>query len=281
MILAKESHFNQNAMDELIRDIITTFSSLWQVKRLGESYEIITPVSTSNNMFVSVFLTQRGNEYIVTDAGWIDSGAYDIDEVSDTVYKKITSYYIECYGIKTVKSRNLSYYYKKTNKAILVPNLIFDVSAFISGLVSTACAEIAQTTDKSYNIFTKKAHAFLRTFVPNDNFLSKKEIKATFPALSFGAAIKDNDGISLLNFATGSNDNYYINSLCKSQTSFEIVQRSDSCNNFNRKILLLDDLKKSLTSEKVGVYVRFVQDKQICDIDMWSNRNVLKEKIAI
>ena len=268
-------------MDELIRDIITTFSSLWQVRRHGESYEIITPVSTSNNMFVSVFLTRRGDDYIVTDAGWIDSGAYDIDEIGDAVYKKIISYYIGCYGIKKVKARNLFYYYKKTNKAILVPNLIFDVSAFISGLVSTACAEIAQTTDKTYNIFKKKAHAFLRTFIPNDYFLSTKEIKESFPALTFGAAIKGNNGISLLNFATGSNDSYYINSLCKSQTSFEIVQKSDINNTFSKRILLLDDLKKSLTSERVGVYVRFVRDKQICDIDTWSNRNVLKEKVAI
>ncbi len=268
-------------MEELIREIVTTFSSLWQIKKIGESYEIITPVPTSNNMFVSVFLTKRENEYVVTDAGWIDSGVYDIDEISDNAYKKIMRYYIESYGIKTLRYRNLIYHYKKTDKAILIPNIVFDVSAFISGIVSTSCAEIAQTTDKSYNIFNRKAHSFLRTFVPNDNFLSKKEIKEAFPALSFGAAIKGRSGVSLLNFATGSNDNYYINSLCKSQTSFEIVQESDSNNTFSNRILLLDDTKKSLTSEKVGVYVDFVRSKQICDIDMWGNRNVLKEKIAV
>lgn len=268
-------------MDELIQDIINTFSALWQVKCVGESYEIITPVPTSNDMFVSVFLTFRGDEYIVTDAGWLDSGVYDIDEIGDTIYKKIMTYYQECYGIKTVKSRNLIYYFKKTDKAYLVPNLIFDVSAVISGVVSTSCAEIAQTVDKSYNIFTKRAHSYLRTFIPNDNFLSKREIKEIFPALSFGAAIKGHNGISLLNFATGSNDSYYINSLCKSQTSFEMVQKADSQNHFNNKILLLDDLKKSLTSTKVGVYVKFVRDKQICDIDMWSNRDILKEKIVV
>lgn len=268
-------------MDEIMSEIIATYSSLWRLKKIGESYEIITPVSTSNNMFVSVFLLKKGNEYIVTDAGWIDSGVYDIDEISDTAYKKIMTYFIESYGIKTLKYRNLIYHYKKTDNAIFVPNLVFDVSAFISGIVSTSCAEIAQTTDKSYNIFNRKAHSFLRTFIPNDNFLSKKEIKEVFPALSFGAAIKGRGGISLINFATGSNNNYYINSLCKSQTSFEIVQKDDSKNMFNNKILLLDDTKKSLISEKVGVYVNFVRGKQICDIDMWSNRNVLKEKVAI
>lgn len=82
-------------MDELIQDIINTFSALWQVKCVGESYEIITPVPTSNDMFVSVFLTFRGDEYIMTDAGWLDSGVYDIDEIGDTIYKKIMTYYQE------------------------------------------------------------------------------------------------------------------------------------------------------------------------------------------
>ena len=265
-------------MDEIINEIITAFSALWHIRKVGNSYEIITPVPTSNDMFVSVFLTRKENVYVVTDAGWIDSGVYDIDEIGDSVYKKIIAYYMENYGIKTVKARNLNYYYKKTTKSYLVPNLVFDVSAFISGLVSTSCAEIAQTTDKSYNVFRKKAHTYLRTFIPNENFLSKNEY---FPTLTFGAAIQNQNKISLLNFATGSNDNYYINSLCKSQTSFEIVQRSGANERFGNRILLMDDLKRSLMSEKVGVIVNLIRDKQICDLDTWSNRNILKNKLAV
>lgn len=268
-------------MDKILNNIIATFSSLWQMKRIGESYEIITPVSTSNNLFVSVFLTQRGDEYVVTDAGWIDSGAYDIDEISDVVYDKILAYYINCYDIKTVKYKSLVYFYKKANRVDLIPNLIFDVSAFINDLVSTSCAEISHTADKSYNIFTRKANRFLRTFVPDDNFLPKREIKRVFPALSFSAAIKCSNGISLLNFATGSCDSYYINSLCKSQASFEIVHKEDIDNYYGNRILLLDDEKKSLISDNVGVYLNYIREKKICDISMWSRREELKKTIAV
>lgn len=268
-------------MDEIINEIITVFSALWHVRRVGNSYEIITPVPTSNDMFVFVFLTKRGNEYVVTDAGWIDSGVYDIDEIGDSVYQKITAYYTENYGIKTIKARNLRYYYKKTTKRFLVPNLIFDVSAFISGLVSTSCAEIAQTTDKSYNIFRKKAHTFLRSFIPGDNFVSKNEIKEYFPTLTFGAAIRSQNKIALLEFATGSNDYYYINSLCKSQTSFEIVQSSEVSGRFSNRILLIDDSKKSLASERVGVIIKHIHDKGICDLNAWRNRNILKDKLVV
>lgn len=268
-------------MEKIINDIIQAFSSLWKIRKRGDSWEIITPVSTSNDGFVSVFLTVRGDEYIVTDGGWVDSGVYDIDDISGMTYKKILNYYIETYHIKTVKGHNVDYYYKKVSNPIYIPNLVFDVSAFIGGLVSTSCAEIAQTTDKSYNIFTKKAHTYLRTFIPNECFLSKKEIKEAFPTLSFGAAIKSCNGVALLNFATGSSDNYYINSLCKSQTSFQIAKKLDiNCKIANR-ILLIDDQKNSLTSDKVGMIVRFIREEGICDIENWSNRNALKERLVV
>ena len=71
-------------MQGLFNDIIKAFSSLWSFKKRGNSIEIVTPVSTTNDVFVSVFLTMRGDEYIVTDGGWIDAGVYDIDEVNNS-----------------------------------------------------------------------------------------------------------------------------------------------------------------------------------------------------
>lgn len=268
-------------MDKILDEIIRTFSSLWKMKKKGESWEIITPVPTSNDMFVSVFLTVRGNDYIVTDGGWIDSGAYDIDEVSTSVYNKILKYYIETYHIKSIKAHNLEYYYKIVDNPLFIPNLVFDVSAFISSIVSTSCAEIAQSTDKSYNIFSKKAHDYLRTFVPEHCFLSKKDIKEAFPTLSFGAAIKNNHGVALLNFATGSTDNYYINSLCKSQVSFQIAKKIDTSHMIKDRILLMDDNQKALFSEKVGIFVSNIREEKVCDIEMWNNREILKTKLVV
>lgn len=268
-------------MEKIINDIIQAFSSLWEIRRRGDSWEIITPVPTSNDIFVSVFLTVRGNDYIVTDGGWVDSGAYDIDEISGITYKKILKYYTEAYRIKTVKAHNLDYYYKKVSDPIYVPNLVFDVSAFISGIVSTSCAEIAQTTDRSYNIFTKKAHDYLRSFIPPECFLSKNDIRKAFPSLSFGAAVESNEGVALLNFATGSNDNYYINSLCKSQTSFQIVKKMNVDFKIADRILLIDDQKESMDSDKVGLIVKFIRDEGICDIEKWTNRDVLRTRLIV
>ena len=56
-------------MRDIIEEIIKAFSSLWKIKQRGDSIEIITPVTTSNDSFVSFFLTRRGDEYVVTDGG--------------------------------------------------------------------------------------------------------------------------------------------------------------------------------------------------------------------
>nr|WP_296026443.1 hypothetical protein [uncultured Prevotella sp.] len=268
-------------MEKIIDEIIQAFSSLWKFRKRGESLEIITPVPTSNDGFVSVFLTRRGNEYVVTDGGWIDSGLYDVEEdVTHVVYRKIIQYYLETYGILSVKAKNLEFYYKKTTNPIFIPNLVFDVSAFISGLVSTTCAAVYQVTDKSYNIFSRKASNYLKKYIPQEKFVSKSELKGYFPSLSFNAAIKISTGIALVNYATGSTDSYYISSLCKSQTSFEMVKQSDINNKFHNRILLLDDSTKRLSSSKVGTYVDFVRGKQICDIDYWGNKESLKNKLV-
>ena len=43
-------------MEDIIKIIIASFSSLWKVKKYGKTIEIITPFFTTNDCFVSVFL---------------------------------------------------------------------------------------------------------------------------------------------------------------------------------------------------------------------------------
>ena len=64
-------------MDEIVELIKKTFYYLWKVKRYGKTIEIITPSFTTNDCFVSVFLTKRDKYYIVTDGGWISEKYYN------------------------------------------------------------------------------------------------------------------------------------------------------------------------------------------------------------
>lgn len=262
-------------MREIVDEIIRAFSSLWKIKQRGDSIEIITPVSTSNDMFVSVFLTRRGEEYVVTDGGWIDAGVYNIEEDSNINYNSIINHFQTSYGILSLNARGLKYYYKKTYSQIFVPNLVFDVSSFISSIVNTSLAETCRSIDKHYNIFSREARKFIFDHVPKDSIVPSSYLKDKFPALHFGAAIRKGEGISLFNFSSGSNKSYYINSLCRSKTSFEIVSKQDNNNIIQDKILLLDDTNRLLRNRNVGVYIELIRDQEVCNLTNWSNRDSL------
>lgn len=267
-------------MQGLFNDIIKAFSSLWSFKKRGNSIEIVTPVSTTNDVFVSVFLTMRGDEYIVTDGGWIDAGVYDIDEVNNSQLESIISHYKSAYGIISLDAKQLTFFYKKTNNPLFVPNLVFDVSSFIGGIVNSSLAQVSRNVDKKYNIFASEAKKFIVQNVPEESILPKHYLKERFPSLNFGAAIKTGNHISLFNFSSGSSDAYYVNSLCKSKASFEIVNNDDSEGLFKNKILLLDDTSNHIRNRKVGVYVELIRKQGICDLTMWSDRNSMLRNVV-
>ena len=50
---------------EIYSDITNSFGALWQYKERGNTLEIITPFATTNNRFISVFIKQQGNEFII------------------------------------------------------------------------------------------------------------------------------------------------------------------------------------------------------------------------
>ena len=83
-------------MQDIFEAIKEAYNSLWHVKVLGESLEIITPMVTTSDSFVSVFVTKRGDEFVITDGGWISAGYYGCDEDNQgKAYQKLFQYYID------------------------------------------------------------------------------------------------------------------------------------------------------------------------------------------
>ena len=56
----------QNA-EHLFLNISSDFNSLWKYKLRGDTLEIITPFTTMTGSYISIFLTQRDDRFIITD----------------------------------------------------------------------------------------------------------------------------------------------------------------------------------------------------------------------
>lgn len=85
--------------EQFYHSVARDYAEMWDFKFRGASFEIVTPHSTISDKFVSVFLTQRGQDIIVTDGGYLHNGECVENEVvqQNTCYRQtfaeLTKYY--------------------------------------------------------------------------------------------------------------------------------------------------------------------------------------------
>lgn len=267
-------------MDEIVKYIIHSYNSLWNIKRHGNTIEIITPIATTNNMFVSVFLTKRGDEYIVTDGGWIDSGMYECEVgFEDVSYNKLFEYYLEDYEIMQLEAKGSTYYYKKIESAKLVPNLVYDLSNFINAVISASFIPFEERKEKEkFGRFRRNANAFIKNLGSKMNVKIETNhyIDERIKAVRFSAIAFKKEDLLLLNYVTGSNPNNFILSLGKSNLSYDVIDNSTIGRRVRNKIALIDDTTKVHAHPNIYPLLNTVKTKAGRTYIPWSKKEELE-----
>lgn len=269
-------------MEEIYELVKTAYQSLWKIKKHGNTIELITPMVTTNDMFISVFVTRRGDDYVVTDGGWLMAGVYECElNLQGKVYSRVFDYYYKSFGVLETSHRQRIFYYKKITRIELLPNLVFDMSNFISSVVSSAC--IQYSADKVDKTFKRKARLFLERTFEEGSFEYDKSINEEF-GIRFNAISHFDGQLQLFNFVSGSSSNYYANALCRSMTNFEMISSLREKLRINKTITLVDDSqKKVMQSPQVITYLRHMYDRQDSSnrVIPWECANQMKEVIGI
>ena len=267
-------------MEKAFEIITSAFQSLWKFKDYGNTLEIVTPVATTNDMFVSVFITKRNNDYIATDGGWIDSGMYECEvDWKGNIFKKVGLHYLENFGVLKTEAKGRTFYYKRVNKIELLPNIVFDMSNFINAIVSSSTIKF--TADREEIIFRKNVRGFMIREFGEERFEYDKPISENTP-IKFNAIERNNNGIKLINFVSGSNSSYYANSLCRSNTNFQMIIPFRERYMIKRTITLLDDTKPSvINSPQVQTYYNYLMETRTDDnkVILWSQKRDFAEAI--
>lgn len=267
-------------MDDVFGTIVKAYQSLWRFKDYGTTLEIITPVATVNNMFVSVFITKRGDDYIATDGGWIDSGLYECEiNWTANVFNRIGIFYLENLDIQKTQLKGRTFYFKRIKQLELLPNIVFDLANFVNAVVSSS--NIQFVSDRIDTAFKKEVRGYLRREFGDNRFEYDKTITDAIN-IRFNAIERNRVGINLINFVSGSNSSYYANSLCRSNMNFQMVLPLRDKYAIRKTITLLDDRKRSvIESPQVQTYYNYLLDNRNNEnrVVLWSQKNELAQAI--
>lgn len=135
-------------ISDLYHDVARDYAAMWDFKLRGATQEVITLHSTISNKFVSVFLTERGPDIIVSDGGYLYVGEYVSNEEIDQsrCYSQTVSNLESYYHVQRVLDRNEKLiFYIKTQARNMVSSLVHDMVSFITGMVNAQ--QVTLTTD--------------------------------------------------------------------------------------------------------------------------------------
>jgi hypothetical protein len=271
-------------MDDIFEIIIKAFNSLWNIKKYGKTIEIITPLLTTNDCFVSIFLTERDGRYIVTDGGWISENFYNnFFDNDDEYYQRLFMFYKEQFKIKETEAKSRIYYFKSTERKELIQNIALEMSTFISTVVSSSFVQFQDNKDKDLH---KRFNTNVNNYLTDITGKGKKDIKFNsaaderFKNIKFNAVIVDKSRFTLINYVTGTTDYFFKGSIGRSIMNFELINKTFLKDTIRKRITVVNDQATGYDVTKLHQYIDLAADKAESEIIMWSDKNKLCNHIG-
>jgi len=266
---------------EIYNSIKSDFCELTTYKIRNNSIEIITPFSTLNDKFVSVFVKFYQNQIIISDGGWIDLNYYEvnINEESETIVDRVTAYFQQNYKVLTTTDKaGTLFYYKTCENIEVVSSIVFDLSNFIVGVVNALDIKYKdEKEEKEKETFRKDANSFL---IANykDNVKLRKSLD-DFKNIKFNAIITKNSDINLITYVTGSTTYYFENSLSKTIVNFEISEKSKYNRFIKQRISIINDFADGYHPEKSRSILNLLAEKTTSEPVKWSEKEKILEYV--
>jgi hypothetical protein len=250
---------------DLFSVIKSDFCNLFSYKQRGDTMEVITSICTVTNCYVSVFISQKNNEYIVSDGAWIFGRQYEnelFEDIDKEIVDKVTNQYIEHYEIKKiVHNHHQTYFYKKTDNIHLVSALVFEVAHFVAAIINAQSLSYLEVKEEAENRqFKKEVNDFFYSNYTNIRFGSYIADDRIPTTIKFNAIISTNRMIHLFMYISGSNLSYFINATCKAITNFDIMGRKTNNANYFTKNVIINNKCDGYQPEKTIDYLNYLTE---------------------
>jgi hypothetical protein len=263
---------------ELFGEIKDTFCSLWKYKVRGETIEIITPYTTPNAKFVSVFITQRNDSYIVTDGGWLLGGEYyDTDNIDNKSFNSLLKYFEAFYELRAIDHYGTKMFYNSTKQPEMVPNKVHDLSQFISQTVTSYASANPDLEKnlKDVENFRVEVDSYIKGIVNPESLSKQHFVSKDYESIRFNAIITYGKEFSLVKYVTGSTFDHFRSSITKASADFQIINSSPFNIAIRNRIAVLNDSAPGFEVKKSQLYVKLLEEHLHRSVTLWSQRDRL------
>lgn len=259
-------------VSDIFSEIKSDFTSLWGYKDRGQTLEIITPFSILSGSFISVFLTMREDNYIVTDGQRVMQIIEDLNldqhRSSVQVYLDKTS---EHYGIKkTIGSNKSTFYFKITTDIKMLTAYIYDLAHFqIAALNSIFSSQVFFENELTQDYrFSTRVNKLIKQKI-EDSTLNNKgfvfEQNSGLSTFQFNTILRRSDSSCLwaAMCITGSTPAYFCTSMGRAHMGFGYVRSQPELKNLVIIAAIFDETAKGydLGNERVKAQKEFMMNQ--------------------
>jgi hypothetical protein len=274
-------------LTDIFQMVKTDFSNLMDFRLRGNTIEIMTNVSTITNRFVSVFISQQDNYYIVSDGGWLAKEYYEnpVAYEDEIIVQKLELQYRNYFNIQTTLHEGLiRYYYKSTGNLDLVSALVHDVSNYIAAVVNSQAIVYNEGREQSQRQrFNHDVNNFLREkysgFITFNDSLTRD-----YPELNpirFNAIIRHPNCTYLIMYVSGYSRQNFNKDASEACTHFQMADKYSDGSEIS-KIAIINTHANGYLPAHANSYLKLLQD-QIHNqlVEFYKEPNIITQYIPL
>jgi hypothetical protein len=207
------------------------------------------------------------------------SQAYDSEvDYDNQCLLKILYHFQSFYEIKkTLDKLDQKHYYKTTTNEKLIPNLVYEMSQFISMCASAATVNFVDKKEvEARNLFRTKATSYIQTnFRKYEPKFRASLDKNEFRSVRFSALIQKNNKLNLISYVTGSSAANFRNSIARASMNFEITAHSKYNEYIDNKIVLVNNTADGFVQNQISKQLHVLEEHIGQEPIIWSERERL------
>lgn len=251
-------------LNDIFQKVKSDFCNLLDFKLRGDTIELITSIPTFTYSYVSVFVSFRDGEYIISDGGWIHDEEYDNEVSDDNIYPIVLSQLTERFSIKETRSpNNTIFYYKKAPTLDLVSAMVLDVGYFISAVVNAQVLEYGEVSErKERKVFNTQMNSYLREKLGKRVETDYSVKVNNEQRIKFNAVVHGEHALNLyIMYVTGSSSSYFTKDISKATINFELLDDVTVSERYIKKVALVNTSAPGYEPSNARVYLDKLEDR--------------------